>query len=146
MKNYTTNNNLTVLTKLWAKKLQRNLKLRDFSDSKTEETNYRVANVLADGEIKSRTLQELSSTLTTFFQTYSTAVFSMSHSLYSTKSVSNTDVHYTAYSSRMTVPFFTQWGLLTIFELKLLHGPLTLNSKTFTHQNRLEKWKNFQEI
>ena len=49
------------------------------------------------GEIKSGTFQGLSSILTTFFQTYSTAVYGTWHSsYYGIKSVSNIDVHYFA--------------------------------------------------
>jgi len=48
----------------------------------------------------------LSSTLTTFFQTHSTTVYSTWHSFYGIKSVSNTDVHYTAHSSATTASFF----------------------------------------
>jgi len=76
------------------------------------------------GKIKSNTFQGLSSTLTTFFQTYSTTIFYMWHSLYSNKSVSNTDVYYVDYSSPMTAPFMTQQRLMTILEFNDFQEPL----------------------
>ena len=65
----------------------------------------RVATVL--GETKSGTFQWLSRTITTFFHTYSIEVFSMWHSFYVTKSLSNTDAYYVAYNFPMTAPFIT---------------------------------------
>ena len=63
----------------------------------------RVATVL--GRIKSRTCQGPSSTLMTFLLNLFHRSFQ--HSFYGTKSVSNTDVHYTAYSSLVTAISFT---------------------------------------
>jgi len=71
--------------------------------------------------------------LTTFSQTYSTAVFSTWHSFYGIKSVSNTDVHYIAQFSDDCTTFHITGGVSTISEFKHYEGPLPPNSRTSKH-------------
>jgi len=69
------------------------------------------------------------------FQTYSTAVFSMWHSFYGIKSLSNVDVYCTAHDSPIIAQNVDYWPVTTL-DYKHFQGPLILNSKTFKHQIR----------
>jgi len=88
------------------------------SELPTEQTHTRSHKLrpASFGEIKSRTFQGLSSTLTTFFSNLFHHSFQYAD-IASTliKSLTQTDVHYTAYSSPMTGHHFSHNGDYGLF-------------------------------
>jgi len=125
---------------------------RNIYISKNHSVNLMPRWPLFWGEINSRTSQGLSSTLMTFFQTYSTAVFSTWHSFYVIKSVSNTDVQNTAcleFSNDGTIFHIT--GIFDHFGIEALSRTSYAKFQNFQAPNPfsrtfqgLEKWEKIQ--